>query len=48
MTVTVIVCAYTEAAYIAACVHALLAQTRPLDEILRYRPADRTHLDVSA
>ncbi len=34
MIVTVIVCAYNEAAYIAACVHALLAQTRPPDEIL--------------
>jgi len=34
MTITVIVCAYNEAAYIAACVHALLAQTLPPDEIL--------------
>ena len=34
MTMTVIVCAYNEASYIAACVHALLAQTRPPDELI--------------
>ena len=34
MTISVIVCAYNEATHIAACLHALLAQTRPPDEIL--------------
>jgi glycosyltransferase involved in cell wall biosynthesis len=34
MTITVIVCAYNEENYISSCVHALLAQTRPPDEIL--------------
>lgn len=31
---SVIVCAYNEAQYVAACLHSLLAQTRPPDEIL--------------
>ncbi len=34
MTITAVVCAYNEARYIAACLHSLLAQTRPPDEIL--------------
>ena len=34
MTISVIVCAYNEATHIAACLHALLAQTRPPDEII--------------
>jgi glycosyltransferase involved in cell wall biosynthesis len=33
-TITAIVCAYNEAAYLPACIHALLAQTRPPDEII--------------
>jgi glycosyltransferase involved in cell wall biosynthesis len=34
VTITVVVCAYNEAQYIPACLHSLLAQTRPPDEIL--------------
>ena len=34
MTISVIVCAYNEARYLPACVHSLLAQTRPPDEII--------------
>jgi glycosyltransferase involved in cell wall biosynthesis len=34
MTISVIVCAYNEARYLSACLHSLLAQTRPPDEIL--------------
>lgn len=34
MTISVIVCAYNEAQYLPACLHALLAQTRPADEIV--------------
>ena len=34
MTITAVVCAYNEAAYLPACLHALLAQTRPPDEII--------------
>jgi glycosyltransferase involved in cell wall biosynthesis len=34
MTITVIVCAYNEARYLPACLHSLLAQTRPADEII--------------
>jgi glycosyltransferase involved in cell wall biosynthesis len=33
-TISVIVCAHNEAAYLAACLHSLLAQTRPPDEVL--------------
>ena len=33
-TISAIVCAYNEAAYLPACLHALLAQTRQPDEIL--------------
>ncbi|MGC4082842.1 MAG: glycosyltransferase family A protein [Vicinamibacterales bacterium] len=33
-TISAIVCAYNEAAYLPACLHALLAQTRPPDEII--------------
>jgi len=33
-TITVVVCAYNEATYLPACVHALLSQTRPPDEII--------------
>jgi glycosyltransferase involved in cell wall biosynthesis len=34
MTITVIVCAYNEARFIAGCLHSIKAQTRPPDEIL--------------
>ncbi len=34
MTITAIVCAYNEARHLPACLHSLLAQTRPPDEIL--------------
>jgi glycosyltransferase involved in cell wall biosynthesis len=34
LTVTVIVCAHNEEAYVAGCLHSLLAQTRTPDEIL--------------
>ena len=34
MTISVIVCAYNEARYLPACLHSLLAQTRPPDEII--------------
>jgi glycosyltransferase involved in cell wall biosynthesis len=34
VTITVIVCAYNEAQYLSACLHALLAQTRPADQII--------------
>ena len=34
MTISVIVCAHNEARFIAACLHSLLAQSRPPDEIL--------------
>jgi glycosyltransferase involved in cell wall biosynthesis len=34
LTVTAIVCAYNEAVYLSACLHALLAQTRPPDELI--------------
>lgn len=33
-SVSVIVCAHNEATYLAACLHSLLAQTRPPDELL--------------
>ena len=33
-TISVIVCAYNESAYLAACLHAVLAQTRPPDEVI--------------
>ena len=44
MTVTVIVCAHNEEAFVAACLHSLLAQTRIPDEILVINNAssDRT------
>jgi glycosyltransferase involved in cell wall biosynthesis len=34
LTITAIVCAYNEARYVSACLHSLLAQTRPPDHIL--------------
>jgi glycosyltransferase involved in cell wall biosynthesis len=34
MTISVIVCAYNESRFLTACLHSLLAQTRPADEIL--------------
>ena len=34
LTISAIVCAYNEADYLPACLHSLLAQTRPPDEIL--------------
>jgi glycosyltransferase involved in cell wall biosynthesis len=34
LRISVIVCAHNEAAYLAACLHSLLAQTRPPDEIV--------------
>jgi glycosyltransferase involved in cell wall biosynthesis len=33
-TITVIVCAHNEARFLASCLHSLLAQTRPPDELL--------------
>ena len=33
-TISVIVCAYNEAGYLAACLHAVLAQTRTPDEVI--------------
>jgi glycosyltransferase involved in cell wall biosynthesis len=34
VTISVIVCAYNESRLLPACLHSLLAQTRPPDEIL--------------
>jgi glycosyltransferase involved in cell wall biosynthesis len=34
LTISVIVCAHNEAQYLAACLHSLLAQSRPPDDIL--------------
>ena len=34
LKISVIVCAHNEAAYLPACLHSLLAQTRPADEVL--------------
>jgi glycosyltransferase involved in cell wall biosynthesis len=34
LTITAIVCAYNEATYLSACLHSLLAQTRPPDEVI--------------
>ncbi len=34
MKVSVIVCAYNEASFLPACLHSLLAQTRPPDEVI--------------
>jgi glycosyltransferase involved in cell wall biosynthesis len=34
MTISVIVCAYNESRYLPACLHSLLAQTRPPDELI--------------
>jgi len=34
LTITTIVCAYNEASYLSACLHSLLAQTRPPDELI--------------
>lgn len=34
LTFSVIVCAHNEASYLSACLHSLLAQTRPPDELL--------------
>jgi glycosyltransferase involved in cell wall biosynthesis len=34
MRITVIVCAHNEERYLAGCLHSLLAQTRPPDELL--------------
>lgn len=34
MTISVIVCAYNESRHLSACLHSLLSQTRPADEIL--------------
>jgi glycosyltransferase involved in cell wall biosynthesis len=33
-TVTVIVCAYNEGQFLSACLHSLLSQSRPADEII--------------
>lgn len=33
-TITVIVCAYNEAQFLSACLHSLLAQSRPPDEVI--------------
>lgn len=34
LTITVIVCAYNEARYVGPCLHSLLAQSRPPDEVI--------------
>jgi glycosyltransferase involved in cell wall biosynthesis len=34
MTITAIVCAFNEDRYLSACLHSLLAQTRPADELI--------------
>jgi glycosyltransferase involved in cell wall biosynthesis len=34
VTITAVVCAYNEATYLSACLHALLAQTTLPDEIV--------------
>ena len=34
LTYSVIVCAYNEAAYLSSCLHSVLAQTRPPDEVV--------------
>ena len=34
LTISVIVCAHNEEAFLAACLHSLLAQARPPDEIV--------------
>jgi glycosyltransferase involved in cell wall biosynthesis len=34
LTISVVVCAYNEQRYLAACLHSLLAQTRPADELI--------------
>jgi len=34
LSLSVIVCAHNEARYVAACLHSVLAQTRPPDELL--------------
>ena len=34
LTLSVIVCAHNEAGYLGACLHSLLAQSRPPDEII--------------
>ena len=34
LTISVIVCAHNEAVYLPACLHSLLAQSRPPDEII--------------
>ncbi len=46
MTISVIVCAHNEEAYLAPCLHSLLAQTRVPDEILVNRPAAVTGVRV--
>ncbi len=50
MTITVIVCAYNEARVLPACLHSLLAQTRPPDEVIVVNNAssDATRLVASA
>ncbi|MGE0044079.1 MAG: glycosyltransferase family A protein [Vicinamibacterales bacterium] len=44
MTISVVVCAHNEEAFLAPCLHSLLAQTRPPDEVLVIdnASADRT------
>ena len=37
LSMSVIVCAHNEAQYLAACLHSLLAQSRPPDDILGYQ-----------
>ncbi|MGE3273862.1 MAG: glycosyltransferase family 2 protein [Vicinamibacterales bacterium] len=41
MTVTIVVCAHNEEAYLPACLHSLLAQTRAPDEVLVIDNASR-------
>jgi glycosyltransferase involved in cell wall biosynthesis len=48
MTIAVIVCAYNEAHYLPACLHSLLAQTRPPDEIVVVNNASTDDTSVVA
>ncbi len=41
MTISVIVCAHNEEQFVAACLHSLLAQSRPPDEVLLINNASR-------
>jgi glycosyltransferase involved in cell wall biosynthesis len=48
MTISAIVCAFNEARYLPACLHSLLAQTRPADEIIVVNNASTDQTGVVA